>query len=210
MLVDLTVQEFIKELGSDSPAPGGGSVSALSGAQAAALFNMVASLTRGKKKYEAVHPEMDALKVKLTELEDFFLEAVDRDTNSFNGVMAAFKMPKDTEEEKAARSAKIQEEYRKATQVPLGVGLKVLELLEPAKILIEKGNQNSLTDTAVGILQLKACLTGAFYNVKINLGAIKDQTFIQETQKTMADATAQVEKITGPLLAEAEAKLALS
>lgn len=208
MLKDLTITDFVHELGSDSPAPGGGAVAAFSGAQAAALFNMVAALTVQNKKYAGVHEEIKALQPRLQEIENFYLEGIDRDANSFNGVMAAFKLPKSTPEEKEARSAKIQEEYKKAADVPLQNGLKVLDLLEFAPILAEKGNQNALTDVACGILQLRLCIRGAFYNVRINLSSIKDEVYVKETKKAMAKAEKKVDEATLPLLEELEGKLA--
>ncbi len=207
MLKTLTVEGFVAETSSDSPAPGGGSVSALAAAQAAALFGMVANLTVRSKKYVDVHEEMQKLADELKEIELDFVEDIDRDSNSFNGVMAAFKLPKETDEEKAIRSKSIQAEYKNAANVPFQVGLKTLKLLDYAKILVEKGNKNAITDIGVGVLNLKLAIRGAFYNVKINLGSIKDQEFVEETKKTMKEALAKVEAETAPLLDAVEAEI---
>ncbi|MBL7575806.1 formiminotetrahydrofolate cyclodeaminase [Peptoniphilus asaccharolyticus DSM 20463] len=207
MLKELTVAGFVAETSSDSPAPGGGSVSALAAAQAAALLGMVANLTVKSKKYEEVHEEMQKYAEELKELELDFVEDIDRDSNSFNGVMAAFKLPKETEEEKAIRSKTIQEEYKKAASVPLNVGLKTLKILDYAEVLVEKGNSNAITDVGVGLLNLKLAIRGAFYNVKINLGSIKDEEFIAETKKQMAEALEKVEVATAPLLEKIEAAI---
>ncbi|MDY2987759.1 MAG: cyclodeaminase/cyclohydrolase family protein [Peptoniphilus sp.] len=207
MLKELTVAGFVAETSSDSPAPGGGSVSALAAAQAAALLGMVANLTVKSKKYEAVHEEMQKYAEELKELELDFVEDIDRDSNSFNGVMAAFKLPKETDEEKAVRTKTIQEEYKKAASVPLQVGLKTLKLLDYAGVLIEKGNSNAITDVGVGLLNLKLAVRGAFYNVKINLGSIKDEAFVADTKKQMAEALEKVEAVTAPLLEKIEAAI---
>lgn len=207
MLKELTVAGFVAETSSDSPAPGGGSVSALAAAQAAALLGMVANLTVKSKKYEVVHEEMQKYAEELKELELDFVEDIDRDSNSFNGVMAAFKLPKETDEEKAVRTKTIQEEYKKAASVPLQVGLKTLKLLDYAGVLIEKGNSNAITDVGVGLLNLKLAVRGAFYNVKINLGSIKDEAFVADTKKQMAEALEKVEAVTAPLLEKIEAAI---
>lgn len=207
LLKDLSVKDFVAETSSDSPAPGGGSVSALAAAQAAALLGMVANLTVKSKKYEEVHEEMKKYVDELKELELDFVEDIDRDSNSFNGVMAAFKLPKETEEEKKLRSEKIQEEYKKAAKVPFNVGIKTMKLLDYAPALIEKGNSNAITDVGVGLLNLKLAITGAFYNTKINLGSIKDEAFVSDLKKQMADALKEVEEKTAPLLAKVESMI---
>ncbi|MDO5040670.1 MAG: cyclodeaminase/cyclohydrolase family protein [Peptoniphilus sp.] len=207
MLKDLSVQEFVAETASDSPAPGGGSVSALGAAQAAALLGMVANLTIKSKKYEAVHEEMKPLAAELKALEEKFVEFIDKDANSFNGVMAAFKLPKETEEEKQQRSAKIQEEYKNAANVPFTVGMETLKLIDYAEKLVEKGNLNAITDVGVGVLNIKLAVTGAFYNVKINLGSIKDEVYVKETKEKMAKALEEVEKRTAPILEKVEAEI---
>ncbi|CDZ74359.1 Formiminotetrahydrofolate cyclodeaminase [Peptoniphilus sp. ING2-D1G] len=207
MLKDLSVKEFVAETASDSPAPGGGSVSALGAAQAAALLGMVANLTVKSKKYEEVHEEIKPLVDELKALEEKFIDFIDKDANSFNGVMEAFKLPKETEEEKKQRSAKIQEEYKNAANVPLTVGLETLKLIDYAEKLAEKGNLNAITDVGVGVLNIKLAVVGAFYNVKINLGSIKDEAYVQETKETMAKALEEVEKRTEPILEKVEAEI---
>ncbi len=207
MLRELTVNDFVLELGSNSAAPGGGSVAALAAAQAAALFEMVARLTVQNKKYEAVREEMEGYIKELEAKRDEFIALIDKDANSFNGVMAAFKLPKETPEEKAARTATIQSEYKNAANVPLSVGLKAMELLSYGPVLIEKGNSNAITDVGVGLLNLKLAVTGAFYNVKINLGSIKDEAYVEETKKTMAEALEKVTSTVDPLVAKVESAL---
>ena len=108
---------------------------------------------------------------------------------------------------KAIRTKTIQEEYKKAANVPLQVGLKTLKLLDYAGVLIEKGNSNAITDVGVGLLNLKLAVRGAFYNVKINLGSIKDEAFVADTKKQMAEALEKVEAVTAPLLEKIEAEI---
>lgn len=207
MLKELSVVDFIAETSSDSPAPGGGSIAAINAAQAAALLGMVANLTVGSKKYVEVHEEMAKYAEELKKYEVEFVEDIDKDANSFNGVMKAFKLPKETEEEKAHRTSVIQEEYKKAANVPLQVGLKTMELIDYAKVLAEKGNSNAITDVGVGIMCLKLAVRGAFYNVKINLGSIKDEEFVAKTKETMKEALAKLEVETNPLLEKIEAQI---
>lgn len=207
-LKEMTVTEFIEELGSNSPAPGGGSVAALNAAQAAALFGMVATLTVGNQKYEAAHEEMKGYIAELQEYQKHFTDMIDKDANAFNGVFAAFKMPKETDEEKKARSAKIQEEYKKAANVPFSVGMDTLKLLPYAEPLLERGNQSAVTDVGVGLLALRLAVIGAFYNVKINLGSIKDEAFVAEKRAQMAEALEEMERTVDTLLQKVETSLA--
>lgn len=208
MLKELSVVDFVAETASDSPAPGGGSVAALAAAQAAALLGMVANLTVKSKKYEEVHEEMAEIAKKCKEYELEFVEFIDRDANSFNCVMDAFKLPKETEEEKKARTAKIQEGYKKAADVPFTVGKTAAELLDVAEILVEKGNKNAITDVGVGVLNTELACVGAFYNVKINLGSIKDEEFVAERKKQMAEILDGVEKRAAKLLEKVEEMIA--
>jgi glutamate formiminotransferase/formiminotetrahydrofolate cyclodeaminase len=187
MLATKRVSEFIDEVAAISPAPGGGSVSALAAALGSALTSMVCHLTIGKKKYEDVQDEMiralgqaDELRAKLTDL-------IDQDTEAFNDVMRAFGLPKDTEEQKLRRSEAIQEATRQATLVPLEVMKLSEQAITLAKAAAEKGNVNSISDAGVAGLILKAACEGAAYNVRINLATLKDTRFVAET-KTLADA----------------------
>ena len=183
MLKDLNIVEFANETASDSPAPGGGSIAALNASMAASLLAMVAGLTVGKKKYMDVSERMEELQAKLLKYKDEFVDGIDKDASSFNGVMDAMKLPKETEEEKALRSEKIQEGYRNAIEVPLGLGMKVTELYDYARELAEKGNSNAITDVAVALLNIEAAVHGAFLNVIINLNSLKDQDYRHELEE---------------------------
>lgn len=189
-LIDMTVAGFIDELASDSPAPGGGSVSALNGAIAAALTSMVGNLTIGKKKYADVEEEMRKIVSRVSEIQKELLEAVDKDSDAFNVVFAAFKWPKETEEEKEARSAEIQRGTKIAADVPMRVAEKAAELMPLIEKVIMKGNQNSITDACCAMMACRYAVIGALLNVRINLGSIKDETFVKEH----ADRAAELEK----------------
>lgn len=181
MLVKLPVEEFSRVLGSNSPAPGGGSVAALSGALGANLVSMVCSLSIGKKDYESFDNELaEALKLSQT-LSEGLLKRVDLDTEAFNSVMAAFKMTKQTEEEKKSRTEAIQAGFKEAVQSPLGIARECLDVLRLANKLLGKSNTNALSDLGVASLQAYAGLEGAIMNVKINIPSIKDTNFVSET-----------------------------
>ena len=186
----MTVAGFIDELASDSPAPGGGSVSALNGAIAAALTSMVGNLTIGKKKYADVEEEMREIVSRVSEIQKELLEAVDKDSDAFNVVFAAFKWPKETEEEKEARSAEIQRGTKIAADVPMRVAETAAELMPLIEKVIMKGNQNSITDACCAMMACRYAVIGALLNVRINLGSIKDETFVKEH----ADRAAELEK----------------
>ncbi len=183
MLIKMTCADFIEELASDSPAPGGGSVSALAGSLGASLASMVASLTMGKEKFKDQEEKMQDAHKKARELKDQLKHLVDEDTESFNQVMAAFRMSKSTDEEKKARSQAIQEAMKHAAQIPMQVAEASLEVLKVTQIMVDEGNPNALSDGGVGALMALAGIQGALFNVKINLGSIKDQDFIVEMEK---------------------------
>jgi len=190
-LLDLNLREFANELSIDSPAPGGGSTAALSGALSASLSSMVANLTTGKTGYEDV--QKDVMKIALTAqaLKDEFLRAVDLDTLAFNKVMDAMKMAKKTDEQKKERDKAIEEASKEATLVPLGVLEKSIEALKLAKEIALKGNKNSLSDAGVAGLAAQAAAEGACYNVKINLPGLEDARFRSKIKK---QATTLVKK----------------
>ena len=189
----LTVEGFINETASSSPAPGGGSIAALNAASSAALITMVANLTLGKEKYAAVEGDMKEVAAKAGALKDDFLALIDEDSNAFNKIMAAFKLPKDTDEAKKARSAAIQDATKGAALVPFKVGQKANELFALAEEVITKGNQNAITDGAVAAMNARAAVRGAFLNEKINLGSIKDGLFVEDLQKKMAEIENEVD-----------------
>jgi len=178
MLTEKTIAKFLDELASNSPAPGGGSVAALSGALGAALTTMVCNLTIGKKKYVDVEAEMKSVVRQSEHLRQTFTALIDRDTNAFNKVMEAFGLPKEGEQQKALRSAAIEAATKEAALVPLEVMKHVIDALALAKVVAEKGNVNSASDAGVSALMLHAAAEGAALNVQINLGGIKDTDFV--------------------------------
>ncbi len=192
-LKKLTVEGFINETASSSPAPGGGSIAALNAASSAALIAMVAQLTLGKEKYAASQEEMQEVAGKAGALKDQFLAFIDEDSSAFNKIMAAFKLPKDTDEAKKARSAAIQDATKEAALVPFKVGQTANELFALAEAVILRGTPNAVTDGAVAAMNARAAVRGAFLNVKINLGSIKDALFVEDLKKRMAEIEADVD-----------------
>lgn len=207
MLTTKTINEFLDELASSSPAPGGGSVAALSGALGTALTSMVCRLTIGKKKYADVRQEMEAALRRSEALRASFSELIERDTEAFNAVMQAFAMPKETESEKLARSSAIQVATKRATLIPLRVMELCTEALSPAKIVAEKGNVNSISDAGVAALMLQAACSGAAFNVRINLATLEDKAFVEETSEKLRKILGEVERLSGEVLALTNAKL---
>lgn len=181
MLVKLAVDEFGRVLASDAPAPGGGSVAALSGALGADLIAMVCRLSVGRQDLELFADELSKALNQATDLSKSLLERVDLDTQAFNSVMAAFKLPKQTEEEKKKRGEAIQAGYREAIQSPLGIARECLQILQLAESLVGKSNPNALSDLGVASQQAYAGLEGAIMNVKINIPSIKDESFKTKT-----------------------------
>ena len=178
MLTELTIKEFINKVISNDPVPGGGSVSALNGALAGALAAMVANLTIGRKKYAEVNDIMVELSSRFEKLSSRLIEDVDRDSDAYNRVFAAFKMPKETDEEKQARSEAIQRETQNAAQVPMEVARAVYEVLPMIDTVAQKGNSNAVTDACVSMMCARTAILGALLNVRINLTSIKDETFV--------------------------------
>lgn len=207
MLVEKTITGFIDELASDLPAPGGGSVAALSGALGAGLLSMVCNLTIGKEKYKDVEADLKELLPRAEEKQKQLLELIDTDTESFNKVMAAFKLPKGNEEEKKARSEAIQKATIIAAQVPLDAALTCLEVLRLAPEIAEKGNINAASDVGVAAQQAEAGLHGAVLNVKINLSSIKDQDFVKKAESQVEEYLAEGEKIKKEVMSVVQAKL---
>jgi len=172
--------DWLEDLAAPTPAPGGGSASALAGSVGASLLAMVCGLTAGKKGYEAAQEDMAARKAALDSMRARFHALIDKDAAAFDKVMAAFKLPKSTDDEKARRTAAIQEATRVACDVPLEVMALAVEALEHGLAVAEKGNKNSITDTGVGAMQLETALRGASLNVQINLPSIKDEAFVSD------------------------------
>lgn len=183
MLIKKTLEDFLDEVASKSPAPGGGSSAALAGSLAASLVSMVCHLTIGKKGYENVENIMKKTLLQSEDSREKLMDLIDRDTNAFDGVIAAFRMPKNTEKEQKERKHAIQEGYKIAADVPLTTARYCDQLWEHIQTVAEKGNKNSLSDAGVASLLNYAGITGAIFNVQINLDSIKDQVYSTEVKK---------------------------
>lgn len=203
MLDNKTVREFVSELASSSPAPGGGSVSAISASLAASLVSMVCNLTIGKKAYEALN-EDDKSKVNKSlevcnKAKDEFLDLMNEDTEVFLELMKAFKMPKETDEEKKLRSEKIQLGYKGSLEVPLKTAKKTFDLYEYILIVANYGNKNAVSDAGVAALMAQSGLEAAILNVRINLSSIKDEEYVKnvnaEIEHLVKDGVAKREEI---------------
>jgi len=168
-LASSSVNEFLSDLASSSPAPGGGSVAALSGGRGASLVSMVCHLTIGKEKYLDVQDEIKRVLGESEKLRKTLTRLIDDDAFAFNDLMKAFKLPKETDEQKNTRSVAIQKGYQKAAQVPLQTAWTCEKIFDLALVVGEKGNQNSITDAGVATLMARAGVESALYNVEINL-----------------------------------------
>lgn len=179
-LTDQTVLAFLDALASSAPAPGGGSVAALSGAMGAALISMVCNLTLGKKKYADVQAEITAIVARSEALRRWLTDLLEADVAAYSSVSAAYKMPKETDGEKAARTAAIQVALKKATEPPMGVAEACVQVLDLCPPVAEKGNVGAVSDVGVAALMAEAGLRSAALNVIINLKTIQDDAFCQD------------------------------
>lgn len=179
-LTEKPVNEFLEELASATAAPGGGSVAALSGALGAALVSMVCNLTIGRKKYADVEDEMRRILVQSETLREHLAQLLEEDVAAFTRVSEAMKLPRDTEEQKAARQETLQAALKQATNVPMCVAEACVKVIELCKPVGEKGNVNAVSDAGVGALAAEAGLRAAALNVLINLAWIEDQTFVEQ------------------------------
>ncbi len=203
-LTDLTVTEFCEVTASEAPTPGGGSISALSGALAASLAEMVANLSLPNDGSPS--PEFLAIKEKANSLQARLLTLVEKDAASFDSVMAAFKLPKATEEEKLRRKEKIQEALKLASKVPLEVALVSTEIFELIPTLLE-GNQNAITDAMIAAMNARNAVLGALLNARINLGSIKDDAYVKAALRNIEESEKMARESEEALLAIGYKKL---
>jgi glutamate formiminotransferase/formiminotetrahydrofolate cyclodeaminase len=179
-LVDMTCTGFADETASESPAPGGGSISAYMGALGVSLGTMVANLSSHKAGWDERWEEFSDWAEKGQALKDELLHLVDEDTNAFNKIMDALGLPKSTDTEKAARTAAIQEATKYAIEIPFRVMKKSFEAMEILKAMAETGNPNSVSDGGVGALAARSAVMGAYLNVRINASGLNDKTFVEK------------------------------
>lgn len=198
-LVDLSITAFANETASDSVAPGGGSVGALCGAIGVSLGTMVANLSADKRGWEERVKEFSPWADKGQKLKDELLFLIDEDTNSFNGIMAAFGLPKGTDDEKKIRAAAIENASIYATEVPLRTMKVAYNCIELLKYMVENGNPNSITDAGVGVLCIQTAMRGAYFNVMVNAKglATKDKAvaLAKEAKELMSKCTTDTEAI---------------
>jgi formiminotetrahydrofolate cyclodeaminase len=185
MLRKKTLDEFITVLASDAPTPGGGSVAALNGAMGVALLEMVCNLTIGKEKFRESWPDLEPIRTELEHLREELLDSIDRDAKLYDLVTAAYKMPKEEDQEKAARKEAIQSALKTAAETPKATARYIHQALKRALEVAEKGNPNVLSDAGVATTCLKAGLKGALMNIAINLGGIKDEAYTKQMRIEM-------------------------
>ncbi len=202
MLTDLTIKDFLKKTASNSPVPGGGSIAALSGAISASLLEMVANLTIGKKGYEEFAEEMKEISIAVLEYRNRLIADIDKDSNAYDAVMAAYRLPKSNDEERDRRSGAIQEALKNAVLVPLEVAKMGLDLIKLAGNIVRDGNKNAITDGAVAAMMARTALLSALFNVKINLSSIKDEAFVNEISDQVRDMEIKIQKLEQGILAE--------
>lgn len=205
MLQNLTLKDFIDELGSKSPAPGGGSIAALSASLASALASMVFNLTIGKKEYieydESLKTKVDESFKEVALYKEEFIELMERDTNAFLLLMEAFKMPKTTESEIKARKEKIAEGNKQSLNIPLEVAEKAYKLYEYIEVAVKYGNKNAISDAGVAASLVETAVEGAILNVKINIIGLKDEArkeeLTEKCNKLLKDSKKKKEGIMG-------------
>ncbi len=203
-LINLNLVEFGNEVDSSSPAPGGGSVSALAGSVGASLTRMVGHLTVSKKKFKALDKDVqdkfnEILKVFLHVKEELML-MIDKDTEAFNLIMAGYKLPKETVEEKAFRKQKILEGTMEAIKIPFVIARLSLRALKHMEYILEYGNKNALSDVGVSTLMLYTSLEGAILNVKINIPGLTDQITINQYSNTIEEMLEEGKQIKDTIL----------
>lgn len=192
LLAQRQVKDFIDVLASDAPAPGGGSAAALEGAIGAALTAMVCRLTEGKKKYAQHRDYVLQVQAQAEALQAKFIDVMDRDTQAFLVISSAYGMPKETDEEKAARSAAIQAGLVKCIETPFQMMELALETVQLTASLLDKFNTGAASDLGVGALSLRSAVQGAWLNVLINIGSLKDRELAESYR---GKGTALVEQV---------------
>lgn len=200
MLADLTIKGFLAETAGSAPVPGGGSIAALNGAVATALTEMVANLTIGKKKYAEVDGQMRTIAIEAALIRERLISYIDKDSEAYDRVFAAFKLPKETEAEIAERSRVIQEATREAALVPMQVAEEVASVMETIIYVAKKGNRNAVTDACVAMMTARTCVLGALLNVRINLSSINEEAFVQRMKEKADHLEAEAIRIEQKLL----------
>jgi formiminotetrahydrofolate cyclodeaminase len=194
-LDDLTIKEFTEELGSESPAPGGGSTAALAGALACSLSSMVAKIARKKTKNESIITKLELIIKQVSKANEEFLTLVNDDTLAFNEILNSFKLPKNTDDDKQKRKDAIQNATKNAAEVPLRTAELGLEIMTVIMNLTKLGSPQTITDLGVAGLMAHSAINGAAWNVKINLGSIKDEEYVTNTNNKLEKILEQMHYI---------------
>ncbi len=197
MLTDLSIEDFLSQSASGSPTPGGGSIAALSASLSASLTEMVANLTIGKKGYEKCEEKMKVISKKALERRRKFTKDIERDSEAYRQVMAAYNLPKSTKEEISARKQAVQKALEHACLVPLGVAVDTVDMMGLIKSAVENGNRNAQSDGFVAAIMARSAVLSALCNVKINLKSIEDQAFVKKITRqavNLEDKAVSMEK----------------
>lgn len=198
---------YLDDAASKKPAPGGGSVSACVGALGAALVSMVCNLTRGREKFAAVEEQMQELVVRSEDARAKLEELLQDDTTAYNGVIAAYRMPKETEAEAAARRAAVQAGLIAAATVPLDICRVALEVCRLSRTAAELGNPQAVTDAGIGAVLGEAAVVGAALNVRINLGSIEDPAYVATAAAEIDTLEAEAAALRAEVLGITKSKL---
>ncbi len=204
---DQPIQQFLDELASKSATPGGGSAAAIMGAQGAALISMVCNLTIGKPKFAELEADMQALLVEAETLRHQLTDMIKADIEVFNRVMASYGLPKETDEDKAARSAAIQAVMKDATDVPLDCAKACAKVIALSQIAADKGNPNVISDAGAGLMAAYGGLKIAALNVYINAGSLKDRDFADAKLAELAAIMQNAESSTAAIYQAIQARL---
>ena len=192
-LVELSLHDFTENLASDRPAPGGGSVAALAGALAAALCAMVSRLTVGKEKYRDAWADMERVRDRADQLVTRLLGLVDQDSQAYNEVLAAFKMPKGDDAQKSARRAAIETAMKQASEIPMETLRTIAQLETLIGEVMDKGNPNCITDAGVAAQLIRTAAFGAAYNARINWSGINDKEFVKNHYDELSSLIKRIE-----------------
>jgi formiminotetrahydrofolate cyclodeaminase len=202
-----TIEEFLEAVAAPTPTPGGGSVAALAGALSSALSRMVASLAIGKEGYEGVQGDLKRLEVRGRELGNRLLQLVEEDARAYEAVLVALRLPRKTDEERAARVTAMQAAYQRAAEVPLETMAACSEALDLALVAAQKGNRNAITDAGVAALLAEAGIRGSSLNVRINLSALKDRQVRDRIEARLAQIVTAADKVGHDVMALVEGRL---
>jgi glutamate formiminotransferase/formiminotetrahydrofolate cyclodeaminase len=208
-LMNLSVLGFVDEVSRETPAPGGGSVAALTGALGGALTSMVANLSVGKGEFDSMYDQLCQISTQAQEVKDLLVTAVDADTKAFDSVLTGMRMPKDSEEERKVRTTAIENGYKRATLVPLETAKTCLSAMDLANEMAGLADSTMMSDVGTGCLMAEAGLRSAIYNVRINLPNISDQTFQEDVGGQIIDLLSSCEKLREAVSEKVEATLSL-